>query len=113
MVGSSHYNFTRHFRPLFPRAPFAPLDAEVILEQRLFAYGIGQRFLLKDPVDTVGSNWIHQARICAILFWKKAETRTIMAKRACLLVCVGARAPNHPPWALKDVPYSFFLGFSR
>jgi len=81
MVASSHYNFTRHFRPLFPRAPFAPLDAEVILEQRLFVYGIRQRFLLKFPVDTVGNNWIHQARGAYCYFICKSNEFTEEERR--------------------------------
>jgi len=60
--GSTHYNTSRHFRSLFPRAPFVPREAEVYLEKKLFAYRPGRKFRLLTRDWKLGHNWIYQAR---------------------------------------------------
>lgn len=62
-IGAAHYNISRHFRRLFARAPFVPLEAEIQLDRRVFVIGTNTTFRIEDPKDyEPGHNWIHQAR---------------------------------------------------
>jgi len=62
--GSSHYNVSRHFRSVFPRAPFVPSEAEVDLEKTVLAFRRHpeRKFRLWAQGAHVGHAWIHQAR---------------------------------------------------